>query len=147
MKVPLTKGFEAQIDAEDYGLVSQYKWHYSAGYAYSVGAGGGKRIALHHFLLSRRPGLVTDHINGDPLDNRRSNLRHATHRQNLCNQKLSKANGSGYKGVSWYPRYGCWRAALDGRTLGYFENKLKAARAYDLAAVTTYGEYARINGR
>jgi hypothetical protein len=93
-------------------------------------------------------GMHVDHINGNTLDNRRENLRSVTHAQNLMNQKLSRANKSGFKGVSMDRSSGKWRAHItkDGivRQLGYFPTPELAHEAYCTAAAIFHGEFARV---
>lgn len=108
VRIPLTQGKFALVDAEDASQLSAHKWHavliHRAWYAATHGSSG--RIYMHKFLLVAPTGFEVDHINGDGLDNRRSvNLRLATHQQNLANQRLNKANTSGYRGVIQY-KYG-----------------------------------------
>jgi hypothetical protein len=93
-------------------------------------------------------GLVIDHINGNGLDNRRANLRLATVAQNAWNSKKRNSR-SGYKGVWFAADKGLWRAAIvyHGRRihLGYFKDKIAAAKAYDAAARKYYKQFARPN--
>ena len=93
-------------------------------------------------------GLDVDHIDGDGLNNRRSNLRACTHTENGRNRKLSKNNTSGLKGVN-AREAGKWQAMIktSGRILhlGVFDSKMEAAKAYDAAALRLYGEFARTN--
>ena len=88
-----------------------------------------------------------DHINGDPTDNRISNLRLATRAENGRNRKISKANTSGYKGVWWDNARSRWRAAIriDGvkTALGCFPDPETAHAAYCEAASKYHGEFAR----
>lgn len=102
------------------------------------------QIYLHHFLTN---WPETDHINGDGLDNRRSNLRQVTHRQNMANQRLRRDSKSGYKGVN--RSRSRWQAGIKvdyrQRHLGTFETAEEAARAYDAAAIAAWGEFARLN--
>ncbi len=104
------------------------------------------RTQNYHRYLS--DGYVIDHINGSGLDNRRANLRLATVAQNAWNSKKRNPR-SGYKGVWLAADKGLWRAAIvcHGRRihLGYFKDKIAAARAYDDAARTYYNEFARLN--
>ncbi|MHC4207804.1 MAG: HNH endonuclease, partial [Planctomycetota bacterium] len=93
-------------------------------------------------------GYIVDHINGNGLDNRRANLRLATVAQNAWNSKKRNPR-SGYKGVWFAADKGLWRAAIvcHGRRIhiGYFTDKIAAARAYDAAARKYYKEFARPN--
>jgi len=104
---------------------------------------------LHRIILGleKGDGKLGDHINGDTLDNRRCNLRIATHAENSRNRKPACNNSSGFKGVSI--ENGQYRVYLkvDGKTvhLGYFRTAKLAARAYDVAAVRHFGEFARLN--
>lgn len=88
-----------------------------------------------------------DHINGNPSDNRISNLRQATQAQNLQNTRRRRDNKSGFKGVGFHNRKGCWRSEIriNGRRtfLGYFACPTAAHIAYCKAAKEHFGEYAR----
>lgn len=104
---------------------------------------------LHRLIMGEPEGLEVDHRNGDGLDNRRQNLRVATHAQNLANQRLSAANTSGFKGVSFdrtRPNKP-WAAYIKhgGRKLflGRHETREAAAAAYDAKARELFGEFAR----
>lgn len=94
-------------------------------------------------------GFWVDHINGDTLDNRRSNLRLCTVSGNNHNRMKSKNNTSGYKGVSWLKQNQKWRAYIKvnskDKHLGCYLDKEDAARAYDKAAKEYFGEFARLN--
>ncbi len=104
---------------------------------------------LHQFLMGYRDGYTVDHINGDGLDCRRSNMRWATKSQQQANQGLSRANTSGYRGVSWVPRKSKWLSRIKTNRvqvhLGYFMTPGDAARAYDRKALELFGEFARLN--
>jgi hypothetical protein len=97
------------------------------------------------------PGnLFVDHIDRDPLNNSKSNLRLATRTQNNWNSDRGKNWGSSkYKGVSWKPQKRKWQAVfyLDNRSisLGYFIDEIAAAKAYDRAAIRCRGKWAVLN--
>jgi hypothetical protein len=101
---------------------------------------------LHRFLTG---WPMTDHANGDGLDNRRANLRPCNGSLNAANRVRLATNTSGYRGVSWRKRERRWQASIkqDYRAihLGYFDTPEAAARAYDAAAIKTWGAYARPN--
>lgn len=151
-QIPLTQGKFAIVDAADYDWLNQWKWYCCNGYAlrvpYTNGIRG-KAIRMHRLIVGTPDGFDTDHINGDELDNQRCNLRTATHRQNIMNQKPRIGCSSNFKGVCWCKRRKKWQASIktNGKRkfLGYFYNEADAAHAYNNAAVQLYGEYARIN--
>ena len=143
-------------DHSDAEIVEGHRWHVHSNshvsglfYAWtSQRNSSGKREYLSmHVLLMGRP--MVDHINHNGLDNRRSNLRSATHAQNNANQRPRKGGASQYKGVYLKKKTGKWRARIkvDGRDLhlGYFFDEAAAARAYDAAARQAFGEYAYPN--
>lgn len=107
-----------------------------------------KTIRLHRFILDAPPELAVDHINGNPLDNRRSNIRLATEQQNKFNQKQRTESHTKYKGV--YTRGdGRWSAAITvnqkRHQLGTFGTQYDAAIAYNNAARKLHGEFAKLN--
>jgi hypothetical protein len=163
-QIQLTQGQVALVDDEDYECVNQYKWlalfqrRYSGGGRYQaarvykpLGTRHNKTLTLHAFLIGDKPPLVIDHINGDPLDNRRVNLRHVTRSANSSNALLvcRKHNKSGYRGVSWQKANTKWRVGIKVNNtsihLGYFTDKREAAKAYNAAAIKYHGEFATLN--
>lgn len=100
---------------------------------------------LYHYGVS--PCDEIDHKNGMPCDNRISNLREATHRQNSKNLKTPTSNTSGIKGVGWYKPRSKWRARITADCkvyhLGLFETRDAAEAAYKAKAVELHGEFAR----
>jgi len=107
---------------------------------------GDKTFRLHRSIVNAPDGKVVDHINGNPLDNRRSNLRICTTAQNLRN---SKSRNGGAKGVRWKPRDGKWEAIIKidykDYSLGTYHNKTEAVRVYDAVARYYFGEFAWTN--
>lgn len=154
VQIPLTQGFHAIVDATDADRVlAMGKWSaYRNGHTVyarrDVRGVDGKRAAqyLHTFLTGY---TQTDHINGDGLDNRRVNLREATHAENMRNRRRQVNNTSGFVGVSRHKQKRKWEARLrvDGkkRHFGYFETAETAAHARDTAARELHGEFARLN--
>jgi hypothetical protein len=162
-EIPLTKGYVALVDDEDYESLSRFKW-------YAEEDDGGKRvyafrnvrdavtrkrrtISMHRSILGTPPGMDTDHINKNSLDNRRGNLRVATRPQNASNTRTLKparaSPTSKYRGVSWTDRSPHWVAQIkmngEHRSIGRFRNERTAAYAYDDAAYATFGEFATLN--
>lgn len=147
--IPLTRGYEAIVD-DDYE--SNIKWHISShGYARGERSSNGKRVRvmLHREIIGAKKGEIVDHINGNPLDNRRSNLRIVTLKQSMQNRGPSKRSASGYRGVyqsSSKKKWVAWNhSTYPAIYLGTFDNKDDAARAYNKMALKTYGSYARLN--
>ena len=112
-------------------------------------AGRDITIYLHRLVMGSPKGKMVDHINGDPFDNRRENLRVATNSQNQMNSKKRFGRSSQYKGVSWNGKLGKWKAQIgvDGQDifLGYFKQERHAAYAVDLSLPILHGEFARFN--
>lgn len=144
-----------KVDDEDYKWLSQYKWYCSNGYAQRYN-GKGERpylIRMHREIMEYYGydirDLMVDHKNGNPLDNRKSNLRVATHSQNLINRGKPVHNTSGYKGVSFRKSENCYEAYITVRKkrirLGLFDDIIKAAKAYDYAALKYHKEFAVLN--
>src|SRR3990167_6612505 len=136
------------FDLDDLALVSGLGWSASGG-GYAKAKTGGKVVRMHQLIANCPEGMEIDHINGNGLDNRRSNLRVCEHKQNCFNQRAANKNHTGLKGVSWHKRDKVWQAniGVGGKTiyLGRFVNPADAALAYNIAAVRHFGEYARLN--
>ena len=104
---------------------------------------------MHRFLLSPKDNEIVDHINGNGLDNRKSNLRLCTPSQNNQNFRIKKTSKSGYKGVCWHKASKKWRVTI--KTVykqvsgGYFSDKKEAALKYNELASKYFGEFARLN--
>jgi len=122
----------ALVSPEDAHLAER-RWHRdNRGYARRMGPDG-KVEQLHRVVLGLTHGdaLEADHINGDKLDNRRSNLRVVTHRENLQNLRSRPGAASRFRGVQWRDDRRCWRARLGRVSLGYFHDELEAALAVE----------------
>ncbi len=155
-KIPLSKGEFAIVDVEDFESLSKFSWYVMAGthsfYAYrSITVfGKNKVIAMHRQIMPPPDGYVVDHENHEGLDNRKANLRLATISQNNCNRRRSPNIGrSKYKGIDFDDSRKKWRARIRFNNkrvfLGYFDNEIDAAKAYDAAARKLHGDFAVLN--
>ena len=148
--IPLTKGKVAVVDADDYDWLSKYKWYACNNTAVFRARRnlGSKRLFMHRVITDAPPGLVVDHIDGNPLNNRKANLRICTQTENNYNKRPCGAT-SRYKGVCWDRCKRKWiaKAAKHRKTynLGRFDNEKDAARAYDKKAKELFGEFAYLN--
>ncbi len=145
------------VDADVYHELSALKWSSSNGYVKRY-VGGGRRSPqwehLHVRINRTPPGVKTDHRNTFKMDNRRSNLRDATHSLNGANtpkkpHKTGLVPSSRFKGVYWANRDQKWRATIVVKrktySLGSFTSETEAAAAYDAAARKYLGQFARLN--
>ena len=136
MKCQLSNGNYFLFSPEDYEAVSKHKWSIGdQGYPHTTF--GGRPHKLHKYLMGH--DSVIDHINGNPLDNRRENLRPLpSNKENIWNSKKRVTNTSGYKGVTYDKRKRKYMAQIKKdrkhRFLGYFDDPRDAAVAYDNAA-------------
>jgi hypothetical protein len=153
----LTKGFVAVVDDEEFEALSKFQWFcLCAGgelrkpeaertyYAHTRKAGG-RILSMHRMITGCPTGMVVDHINGDTFDNRKENLRVCTRVQNLRNAKLSSANRTGFKGVTFHRINRKYQAECGREYIGTFKTAEEAALAYDREATRKFGEFARLN--
>ena len=158
-EIPLTKGYAALVDDSDFERLSRHKWtalvtgqNIKRIYVYRrTGWDNANRrwtgtILMHRTILDVPTGMDVDHIDGNTLNNQRSNLRIATRSQNLANNRR-KIGISGYRGVVPTTRGERlpFRVMFRGKLIGYFSNKTDAALAYDAAAISEFGEFAKLN--
>lgn len=150
-------GYEAIVDDADYDRLAAYRW-----YAHNSGskrhaekrparrnsvAEGRKVVFLVHQILRAPEGMVVDHINGDPWDNRRANLRICTHAENLKNQRNRKLRDGLVKGVYARGKRFFAKISSDGARydLGWYDDIRSAGLAYDAAALFLHGQFASLN--
>jgi len=136
-EIELTQGKVAMVDDEDFEELNKYKWHIdkqrntSNVVRYKRGVKR-TRVYMHRAIANATEGMIVDHINGDGLDNRKSNLRVVIHRQNIQNMNVKKT--STYTGVSWLENRGKWesRISINGKSkyLGLFDVEADAYAAY-----------------
>lgn len=155
-EIKLTQGKTAMVDDQDFEWLSQWKWLavYSGSnkwYARRNYRDNGKRysIFMHRQILNAPEGMQGDFIDGDSLNNQRSNLRLATQSQNNMNRESFKKNKtSKYKGVCFYNRpkkYGM-QIYFGGKVISrLFNTEIEAAKEYDRLARIHHKEFARLN--
>jgi hypothetical protein len=155
-EILLTQGKVAIVDAADYEWLSQWNWHAfrNQGGIWYARRARRRRLDqtspfMHRVIMDAPSGIMIDHINGDGLDNRQSNLRCATNQQNQFNSRKRRDNTSGFRGVCWREDKKRWRARIrvggKQQHLGLFKTAEEAARAYDEAAKRLHGEFASLN--
>lgn len=150
--INLTKGLQTIVDDDDYIKLINYKiWTAEGdkGYFRAKIVIGKKTISLHRYLIEAKDGELVDHINGNPLDNRKENLRICDAKGNARNKKVY--GKIPYKGVHLRidnpkkPYRSCIKVDNKIKYLGYFETAQDAAKAYNEAAIKYFGEFAWLN--
>jgi len=156
-KIDLGEGEWAIVDPQDYYWLNNFKWYlrgqgkkFYAIRSVKYGPGKTKESRMHREIMSAPAGLLVDHKDGNSLDNRRENLRLATHSQNACNSQINKTKSkSRFRGVCLDKSNGRWFSTIRNHGkriwLGYFDNEIETAKAYDEAARKYHGEFARLN--
>ena len=104
---------------------------------------------MHRQIVSGPEDMHIDHRDGNGLMNTEDNLRAATRAQNLSNQRIRGVGSSEFRGVHWHKKRKKWQASIRVNNkpiyLGIFTSELEAVRAYNIAALKHYGEFARLN--
>lgn len=156
-KLPLVGGGDALISLDDWEGVQDYRWR-----AVQTSRGSGRAKVyvmatnrghpyLHRLIMKPTRWEQIDHINGDPLDNRRENLRYVSRHENARNRHPDtfKRGTSQYRGVCWEPRRKRWQASIyaNGKQtyIGHYMTEVEAARAYDAASLEHYGRFGTRN--
>jgi len=157
-QIPLTRGYVARVDDEDYTWLSANRWCaqlQSSGkspivYAARQTRKGGKKrsILMHREIAMPLPGFDVDHRDSDGLNNQRKNLRICTASHNMANRRKHIIFSSRFKGVAFVSK-GKWRARIQvehrSYHIGYFATEEEAAAAYDRAAEQYFGSWRKPN--
>ena len=152
--IPVAPNHFALVDARMVSKVKKYKWKLTAR-SYAACLIGGSCLLMHRLVADAPDDKDVDHRNHNGLDNRLSNLRLCTPRQNSGNARKQhwvnpdRMTSSRFKGVSFRSDRKRWTAYVGtGKNrwhLGCFESEEEAARAYNKAAVEYFGEFAKLN--
>lgn len=147
-------GGVTKIDKEDLHLFEKYRWfikqfkHGRGGtYVYERKVKGCKQNFLHRIIMNTPKNMVTDHKNGDTLDNRKHNLRISTRSQNSMNTRKKRNSKHSFKGV-WRSSIGYWFCRIYVKNKHHYlsaKSEVEAAKKYDELARKYFGEFAKLN--
>jgi len=139
----LSKWWLCLVDKQDYEKLKLYSWYKSVRWYVEVRSEK-KLIKLHRFLFDsdKIEWMVIDHINQNPLDNRRINLRICTQSQNLMNSWPKKWK---IKWVYFDKKVNKFIARCGKKYIWWFISEKDAAFAYNIEAKKQYWEYAFLN--
>lgn len=151
--LPIHGALFAMVDDEDFENLSKYKWYISGGKPGSLYVGKYKNKRsnsyLHREILNAKRGQVVDHIDGNPLNNQKNNLRICSQKQNLWNSKKAINTTSKFKGVFFDKSRNKWQSKImrNGKNLfiGRFDHEIDAAKAYNEQALKSSGKFAFLN--
>lgn len=148
-----------KVDDADSDELSKFKWQarqkggmWYAARSENIGANKYRSLSMHRAITNAPQGFDVDHINGDPLDNQRANLRICTHAENQRNMRGHRDRKlSRFKGVSLHPdprRKKRWEARIcvSGKvTNKYFETETEAAHFYNELSARFHGVFGKKN--
>lgn len=146
------------MDDEDFEFLNKFKWRLMGQGQYVTrhqrraeytDLSKRKVIRMHNQIMNPLKGFEVDHVNLNPLDNQKKNLRIATRTQNQVNTKKRLGTSSIYKGAFWNKKNQIWLSSICFNHkhfyIGRFKTAIEAAHAYDLKAKELFGKFARLN--
>ena len=149
--IKLTQGYKCKVDDEDWELLKNYNWHVTipkSSTKYAKRRIGHRNIFMHRIITNCPINMVVDHIDGNGLNNQRSNLRIVSRAQNCQNSNHQKRNTTRYKGVVKRPG-GKYEVNIfkskKAYYLGRYDCKHEAALIYKNKAIELFKEYAKLN--
>lgn len=145
--------FKVLVDNEDFKLVSEFTWYIERqkGNKFRVSTRiKNKIVRIHRFILNvTNSNLQIDHIDGNPLNNQKNNLRICNNKENSRNKNKTLRCNSGFKGVRYEKERKKFRASITVNYksifLGRFNKAIDAAKAYNKAALKYFGEFSKLN--
>lgn len=149
--------FVTVVDDCDFEALSAFNWSVkSNGYTFyacrmtkHAEGRGGITVFMHREIMNADYQQQIDHIDGNGLNNTRSNLRACSQSENSMNRKPRRNSLSGFKGVTFHSKSGKWYSSITANgkniSIGYFDNPKDAAIAYDKVAINIHGKFARLN--
>src|SRR3989304_3991655 len=156
-EIILASGHKVSFDDKDFDLVSAYNWYLCKSKNERLYARGRLkinpriRVQMHRLIVDLLPNEDVDHKDDDGLNNQKDNLRKCSRSQNLQNKRKfpKDFSTSQYKGVCWDKVNQNWKSRIyiEGRRIciGNFNSEIIAAIAYNNAARSFFGDFARIN--
>lgn len=156
MKTIILTQSQSTIVDDDFEYLNNFKWramkqkHTFYACRTIKSEGRNKTVLMHRIILNIPKGMEGDHVDGNGLNNQKTNLRTATVSQNRGNHVRKNPNStSKFKGVSWNSRHKKWVATIQINKnpiwLGTHINEFDAAKIYDAAAIKYFKEFASPN--
>lgn len=158
-KIKLTNGKYSLVSDSDFFELSKYKWwrtdrtsnQYAERSFWDKNKKRVRKVLMHRIIMGLKTGdkRQIDHIDGNGLNNQRTNLRICTLQKNQHNRRRQKNNTSGYKNITWVKETKKWRVAIDYNNktynLGRYKNKMEAKKVRDIWLLKLHKEFASYN--